>query len=96
MKHKLYPNDLKRVISAIILLAIKDLNSYSFACLGPKCSVQTARTAWLFIFDNNYRMIFGNTNLSLQDMLGIICNIQDKSIVSGLRAIVKTKINEPI
>ena len=92
MKIKTYPTDLKRIISAVILLAIKDLDAYNFAIIGSKCSMEVAKTAWLFIFSDQYRMLLGNVQLSLIDMLGIISNIQSHSLTKKFRVMINNKI----
>jgi len=66
--------DLRKIITAIIILAVKDLQNNKHLKPSASCGKEMLRTAYLMIFDTKYRMLWGSTKLSLDEMLDIACD----------------------
>lgn len=88
-KRKNTPADLKKIIMAILLLAVKDLQANKHVKLTATCSKEMLRTAWLLIFEPKYNIIWGEITLSLEDILYIVSNREDVNIAKTFRTSMK-------
>ena len=94
MKEKINTIDnLKKIISAIITLAIKDLTKIKDLeeiKLSNKLYIQSA---YNLIFNDKYKMEFGDVYLSLEDMLDIVFCESNTLTISSIREKVLKELN---
>ena len=84
--------DLRKIITATLILAVKDLQNNKHLNPSPSCGKEMLRTAYLMIFDFRYRMVWGEAKLSLEEMLDIACNRTGSDTTSLFRASIKKSL----
>ena len=85
-------SDLRKMMSVLIQLATKDLEGCRLSDLSPDSSKEMVRTAYLMIFDSSYKMQFGNTYISLDEMIGLVCEGSDSCIVRLFKEAIRDKL----
>jgi len=85
-------DDLRKVISVLVQLSIKDLENNKSLKPPKSSSKEMIRTAYLMIFDPRYKMMFGDAYISLEEMIGIICKGNSYYTVPLFREAMKEKL----